>query len=118
MEVASQPAVIPLNLDNQLLMRNDHLCARLQENPVIDFRGWDAQEAYNEGLEALACYPSHMEGAAVISLSPGSRVEVQFEKPFPPGRNRINCTLPGPDGRWYWFGRLFMVAGRDAEDLR
>ena len=71
-----------------------------------------------ERLEALACYPSHMEGAAVISLSPGSRVEVQFEKPFPPGRNRINCTLPGPDGRWYWFGRLFMVAGRDAEDLR
>ncbi len=53
-EVASQPAVIPLNLDNQLLVRNDHLCARLQENAVIDFRGWDAQDTYNKGLKALA----------------------------------------------------------------
>ena len=54
LEVASQPAVIPLNLDNQLLVRNDHLCARLQENAVIDFRGWDAQDAYNKGLKTLA----------------------------------------------------------------
>ena len=54
LEVASQPAVIPLNLDNQVLVRNDHLCARLQENAVIDFRGWDAQDAYNKGLKTLA----------------------------------------------------------------
>ena len=54
LEVASQPAVIPLNLDNQLLVRNDHLCTRLQENAVIDFRGWDAQDAYSKGLKALA----------------------------------------------------------------
>ena len=54
LEVASQPAVIPLNLDNQLLVRDDHLCARLQENAVIDFRGWDAQDAYSQGLKTLA----------------------------------------------------------------
>ena len=54
LEVASQPAVIPLNLDNQLLVGKDHLCARLQENGVIDFRGWDAQDAYNQGLKTLA----------------------------------------------------------------
>jgi peptidoglycan/xylan/chitin deacetylase (PgdA/CDA1 family) len=71
-----------------------------------------------EGLEALACYPSHMDRAAAINISRGLRVQVQFEKPFPPGRNRINCTLPSPDGRWYWFGRLFMVPGRDSDDIR
>lgn len=64
-----------------------------------------------EGLEALACYPSHMDRAAATTISPDRRVHVRFEKPFPPGRNRINCTLPGPDERWYWFGRLFMVPG-------
>ena len=53
-EIASQPAVIPLNLDNQLLLRNDHLCTKLQENAVIDFRGWDAPDAYSQGLKALA----------------------------------------------------------------
>ena len=71
-----------------------------------------------EGLEALACYPSHMDRAAATRISPGRRVNVRFEKPFPPGRNRINCTLPGPDGRWYWFGRLFMVPGQDPDDLK
>lgn len=71
-----------------------------------------------EGLEALACYPSHMDSAAATTISPGHRVHVRFEKPFPPGRNRINCTLPGADGRWYWFGRLFMVAGRDPDDFK
>ena len=54
LEVASQPVVIPLNLDNQLLARTDHLCTRLQENAVIDFTGWDAQDAYNKGLKALS----------------------------------------------------------------
>ena len=71
-----------------------------------------------EGLEALACYPSHMDRAAATTISSGRRVLVRFEKPFPPGRNRINCTLPGADGRWYWFGRLFMVPGRDSDDLK
>ena len=53
-EVASQLAVIPLNLDNQLLVRNDYLCTRLQENPVIDFRGWDVHDSYNQRLKALS----------------------------------------------------------------
>ncbi len=61
------------------------------------------------GLSALACYPSHLDQPAEITLLGQSRVEVRFEKPFPKGRSRINCTLPGPRGRWYWFGRPFFV---------
>lgn len=61
------------------------------------------------GLSALACYPSHLDQPAEITLLGQSRVEVRFDKPLPKGRSRINCTLPGPRGRWYWFGRPFYV---------
>ena len=40
----------------------------------------------------------------------GPRIEVRVETPFPPGRTRINCTMPGAGGRWHWFGRQFYVA--------
>lgn len=59
------------------------------------------------GLRALACYPSHMDKAADIEILGGRRIEIRFEKPFPVGRHRINCTMPGPDRRWYWFGKFF-----------
>lgn len=60
------------------------------------------------GLSALACYPSHSR-EATISLLEGGRVEIRVDRPFPKGRGRINCTLPGPDGRWFWRGRFFYV---------
>jgi peptidoglycan/xylan/chitin deacetylase (PgdA/CDA1 family) len=60
-------------------------------------------------LSQLACYPSHMKEAARMEILGGKRVEVRFDTPFPPGRSRINCTMPGPDGRWRWLGRPFFV---------
>lgn len=62
------------------------------------------------GIASLACYPNHT-GAADITFLSGNRVEVRIDKPFPTGRNRINCTLPGADGRWYWLGRFFYRPG-------
>ncbi|UTW55085.1 polysaccharide deacetylase family protein [Kordiimonas sp. SCSIO 12610] len=62
-------------------------------------------------LDNLACYPSHLGEAAKLIKLDGNRVEVRFNKPFPPGRNRINCTLPAGNGRWYWLGRYFLVPG-------
>ncbi|GHF16211.1 polysaccharide deacetylase [Kordiimonas sediminis] len=65
-----------------------------------------------EGLKNLACYPSHLgKRADIVSLNGGNRIEVRFEKPFPAGRSRINCTLPGKNGRWYWLGQYFLVTG-------
>lgn len=60
-------------------------------------------------LSQLACYPSHMDKPAKTEILGGKRVEVRFDAPFPPGRSRINCTMPGPDGRWRWLGRPFFV---------
>ena len=62
-----------------------------------------------KNLHALACYPSHLGKAADITILSEKRIEVRFDKPFPKGRNKINCTLPAGDGRWYWLGGLFIV---------
>lgn len=58
------------------------------------------------GLEALGCYGSGSGGIRLERLGP-RRIEVRFDEPFPPGRSRVNCTVPGPEGRWRWFGVQF-----------
>ena len=60
------------------------------------------------GLERLACYSSR-EGRLSLELI-GPRVEVRMSDPLPAGRTRINCTMPGDDGRWRWLGRMLTVA--------
>ena len=59
-------------------------------------------------LDRLACFSSH-EGRTRLERLGDVRFEVRVTQPFPAGRGRINCTLPGPDGRWYWLGRQFFV---------
>lgn len=58
----------------------------------------------------LACYYSH--GKVRLERVGAHRVEVRPETPLPKGRSRINCTLPGPQGRWYWYGTQFYVKRR------
>ena len=57
-------------------------------------------------LDPLACFLSHAGRATVERLGP-TRIEVRSQAPFPKGRTRLNCTLPGPEGRWRWYGRQF-----------
>jgi peptidoglycan/xylan/chitin deacetylase (PgdA/CDA1 family) len=59
-------------------------------------------------LDRLTCYTSS-EGRVYHERLGERRVEVRLEAPFPPGRSRINCTIPGAEGRWHWFGTLFYV---------
>lgn len=66
-----------------------------------------------EGVERpdrLGCYASHT-GALSLARS-GRRVSMRPPRPFPPTRGRINCTVPGPDGRWLWYGMQFHVPTR------
>lgn len=60
-------------------------------------------------LGALQCFPSHMGAAARVERLGPRRIEIRFDQAFPQGRNRINCTMPGPDGRWRWLGAFFFV---------
>ncbi len=60
------------------------------------------------GLSQLACYHSQTGTAAIQRLGE-RRFEVRFDGPFPKGRSRINCTMPGPKGRWRWLGMQYYV---------
>lgn len=79
---------------------------RLAENPpAFGF----TVASHVRGLSAMSCFPSHLGQAAELTELGDHRLEIRFAKPFPSGRSRINCTMPGPEGRWYWFGRPFFV---------
>ena len=61
-----------------------------------------------QGLAALACYASGQGRAGVEQFGQG-RILVRVPQAFPPGRARINCTLPAGEGRWRWFGMQYYV---------
>lgn len=61
------------------------------------------------GLEQLRCYASNLGEPARLERLGERRIEVRLDKPFPAGRGRLNCTLPGPDGRWRWLGMQFTI---------
>ena len=60
-------------------------------------------------LSALNCYAPNGPGPLQIERLGARRVEVRFAGPFPPGRGRINCTMPGDQRRWRWFGLQFYI---------
>ncbi len=55
----------------------------------------------------LRCFNSTYGKLSVDRIGP--RAEVRFPGKLPSGRARVNCTMPGPDGRWRWFGKQFLV---------
>jgi peptidoglycan/xylan/chitin deacetylase (PgdA/CDA1 family) len=59
-------------------------------------------------LDRLACFVTGQGRTGVERLGSG-RIEIRIADEFPPGRVRINCTLPAADGRWRWFGMQFFV---------
>lgn len=58
-------------------------------------------------LDRLACFASSQSGPAMIERLGEQRIEVRLSAPLPPGRSRVNCTMPGEDNRWHWLGLLF-----------
>ena len=60
-----------------------------------------------KNLDRLSCFISP-EKAHIERLG-DFRIEVRVENPFPPGRTRLNCTMPAGNGRWRWYGRQFVV---------
>ncbi len=57
-------------------------------------------------LDRLACFAS-TEGKIPLLRLGERRVEVRLSEPLPVGRSRINCTMPGGEGRWRWLGLQF-----------
>ncbi len=59
-------------------------------------------------LGRITCYTSGLGRSRVERLGK-RRIEVRPEQAFPPGRTRINCTMPAKAGRWRWYGRQFYM---------
>jgi len=55
----------------------------------------------------LRCFNSTYGTLEVNILGP--RAEIRLPGPLEQGRARVNCTMPGGDGRWRWFGRQFLI---------
>jgi len=62
-----------------------------------------------EQPDRLACFASHLSSPAALEWLGDDHVEIRLAQPFPPGRGRVNCTAPGPDGRWRWFGLPILI---------
>ena len=55
----------------------------------------------------LRCFNSKYGKLDVAII--GRRAEIRMPGPLVGKRSRVNCTMPGPDGRWRWFGRQFLT---------
>ncbi len=93
---------LPLKLSD--LTPEDTQLSRSNNPPAFGFTVAPEMGA----LGPLACYASG-QGQAALEVLGDRRIEVRVAAPFPAGRARINCTLPGPDRRWRWFGIQFYV---------
>ena len=60
-----------------------------------------------EPKKQLRCFSSRYGKLDVALL--GQRAEIRLPGPLDGPRFRINCTMPGKDGRWRWFGRQFLT---------
>jgi peptidoglycan/xylan/chitin deacetylase (PgdA/CDA1 family) len=69
--------------------------------------GFTVDPAMGE-LDQLACFASGL-GRTRLELVGPRRVELRLAEKLPPGRIRINCTLPTQDGRWRWFGAQLSI---------
>lgn len=72
--------------------------------PIIGF----TVSASLGNIDRLACFASG-QGRAPLERPGGGRIELRLGDPLPPGRARINCTLPAEDDRWRWFGLQLFV---------
>ena len=54
---------------------------------------------------SIRCYPSHNINATLNKLGE-KRIEVRFDREFPKGRTRVNCTI-NDKGKWRWSGFQF-----------
>ncbi|MGC6516981.1 MAG: polysaccharide deacetylase family protein [Candidatus Puniceispirillaceae bacterium] len=76
----------------------------ISQNPP--FYGFTLSEDM-EPKNQLRCFNARY-GKLDVSLL-GQRAEIRLPGPLDGPRFRINCTMPGKDQRWRWFGRQFLT---------
>ena len=60
-------------------------------------------------LGQLACFVGGQGKVDVSWIEPNKRFAVRPKKALAKGRQRVNCTAPRNDGRYYWFSHQWIV---------
>jgi len=60
-------------------------------------------------LGQLACFVGGQGRVEVSWIEPNRRFAVRPKKSLAKGRQRVNCTAPRNDGRYYWFSHQWIV---------
>ena len=94
-----------LPLEVQDVLPRDHVTNR--NPPSLGFTVTDK----DINIEELNCFPSGNINLEIKIIS-SKRVEVRFDKPFPRGRTRINCTALGKNNTWHWTGFIFYTKAK------
>ena len=76
----------------------------LRENPPL--YGFTLSADMDQERQ-LRCFNSKYGKLDVAII--GRRAEIRMPGPLVGKRARVNCTMPGPEGRWRWFGRQFLT---------
>ena len=58
-------------------------------------------------IERMGCY--YADQTLKVERLDERRIEVRIPAAFPPGRARLNCTLPAGNDRWRWYGTQLFV---------
>jgi peptidoglycan/xylan/chitin deacetylase (PgdA/CDA1 family) len=66
--------------------------------------------------EELACFVSGQGRVEPRWIESDRRFSVAPEQPLGPGRQRVNCTAPRDDGRYFWFSHPWIVRKEPAAD--
>jgi peptidoglycan/xylan/chitin deacetylase (PgdA/CDA1 family) len=59
--------------------------------------------------DRLSCFIGGQGLVPVRWIEEGKKFSVGPQKPFGPGRQRVNCTVPGGKGRFFWFSHPWFV---------
>ena len=73
-----------------------------QSHPTIEFKLTPGKYRLSE----LACYGVG-QGKLKLEFISDYHIKVTPDKAIPAGRSTYNCTMPGYDGRYYWYSHQF-----------
>ena len=59
---AHRPRLVTVATDDRLYTRQDNLCAQLRQTEVVDLRGWEDEESYQDGLGRLVAAIAKADG--------------------------------------------------------
>ena len=69
------------------------------------------------GASQIACYALGRTLDITWQDKKKTELEVMMPDQLPLGRSRVNCTAPGPEGRWFWFSKDWVRLTKDGKAL-